>query len=181
MRRLCSEERRGFAGSHYTTEDISKIQARSRNHSLVNCFFRNRLFLLLYIQRCHKWEGRGNVFKPADLIHKQYYKPTKPECIQRSGSEHRTCCAAFRCCCHPARPENNHKSCSCLRLLSAGAAETAHNMKAVMDGILCMDGLFRTSRLLLFHAGWRASMAGKPSQINWTKGDKRDLLTKIKL
>lgn len=99
-----------------------------------------------------------------------------------SQGEHGTRCAAFeRRRRHPARPENNHKGRSRPRLLSAGAAETAHNVKAVMGGILCVDGVFHTRRRLLFHAGRRAPVPGKPSQINRTKGDERDLLTVISL
>lgn len=41
------------------------------------------------------------------------------------------------------------------------------SVKAVMDGILCMDGLFQTRQGA---GGRRVFMPGKPSLINWTKG-----------
>lgn len=50
------------------------------------------------------------------------------------------------------------------------------SVKAVMDGILCMDGLFQTRQGA---GGRRVFMPGTPSLINWTKGDEGDLLTII--
>lgn len=103
--------------------------------------------------------------EPPLLIRKHM---SKTKLNEKGSVSCTTCGAELKRSSRPAPPENNHKSgCCCPRLLSAGAAETAHSMNAVMDGILCTDGLFQTRRGA---GGRRVFMPGKPSLINWTKG-----------